>query len=302
MNILLTGGTGFIGGVLVERLVQRGDFVAIYTRDRSHFSSENIKYINSLDEISEEEYFECFINLAGESMAQGRWSDERKVVLVESRVGTTRDLLALAQRLGRPPAVVLSASAIGYYGHHGDEFLSEDAPPRDGFSHRLCQAWESEARRFEKLGCRVCRLRLGVVLGPILPGQGGGALAELTKTYRFGIGTWLGSGRQWLSWVHRDDVLAAMEFLLENGELSGAFNLTAPEPVTNKGFCMALRHHLRAVACLPVPAPVLRLAVGEMADELLLKGQRVVPRRLQEAGFEFRYNSLAEALPGLLAR
>ena len=297
MKLLLTGGTGFIGGVLVERLVQRGDSVVIYSRDRSHFSSENILYINDLDEIPEEEYFECFINLAGESLAQGRWSDERKAVLVESRVGTTRALVALAQRLQRPPGVVLSASAIGYYGHHGDEFLSEDAPPREGFSHRLCQAWEDEARRFEELGCRVCLIRLGVVLG-----TAGGALAELTKSYRFGIGTWLGDGGQWLSWVHRNDVLAAMEFLLENEELAGAFNLTAPEPVTNKGFCMALRHHLHAIACLPVPGLVLRLALGEMANELLLKGQRVVPRRLQEAGFQFRYNSLAEALPSLLAR
>jgi len=302
MNILLSGGTGFIGGALVERLVQRGDFGVIYTRGRSHFDSENIKYINSLDEIPEEEYFECFINLAGESMAQGRWSERRKAILVESRVGTTRELVALAQRLQRPPAVVLSASAIGYYGHHGDDFLSEDAPPQEGFSHRLCQAWESEARRFEQLGSRVCRLRLGVVLGPALPGGGGGALVELSKSFRFGIGTWLGGGGQWLSWVHRDDVLAAMEFLLENGELAGAFNLTAPEPVTNKGFCMALRHHLGAIVCLPVPGLVLRLALGEMADELLLKGQRVVPRRLQEAGFEFRYNSLTEALPNLLAR
>jgi uncharacterized protein (TIGR01777 family) len=223
-------------------------------------------------------------------------------VLLESRVGTTRALVALARRLRQPPAVLLSASAIGYYGHHGDEFLSENAPPQEGFSHRLCQAWENEARRFEELGSRVCRLRLGVVMGQIVPGAGAGALAELIKTYRFGIGTWLGSGRQWLSWVHRDDVLAAMEFLLENGELSGAFNLTAPEPVTNKGFCMALRHHFRAVACLPVPGLLLRLALGEMADELLLKGQRVVSRRLQEAGFEFRYNSLAEALLDLLAR
>jgi uncharacterized protein (TIGR01777 family) len=133
-------------------------------------------------------------------------------------------------------------------------------------------------------------------------GTAGGALAELTKTYRFGIGTWLGDGSQWLSWVHRDDVLAAVEFLLENEELAGAFNLTAPEPVTNKGFCMALRHHLHPIACLPVPGLLLRLALGEMANELLLKGQRVVPRRLQEAGFQFRYNSLAEALPSLLAR
>jgi uncharacterized protein (TIGR01777 family) len=294
MDILLTGGTGFIGAALVERLLQRGDSLVIYTRSRDHFDSDNIIYINSLDEIPEEQYFECFINLAGESMAQGRWSEARKAVLLESRLGTTRSLFELARRLRRPPPLVLSASAVGYYGHQGDECLSEDAAPCDGFAHRLCQAWEDEARRFESLGSRVCLLRLGVVLG--LPG---GALAELSRSFRFGIGSWLGHGGQWLSWVHREDVLRALEFLLEADHPSGAFNLTAPEAVTNKGFCMALRDQLGAFVCLPLPAPLARLALGEMADELLLHGQRVVPRRLQESGFKFRYNSLVEALPDL---
>jgi uncharacterized protein (TIGR01777 family) len=296
MNILLTGGTGFIGGALVDRLLARGDSVTIYTRSQGHFDQEKIKYINSLDDISSNQHFECFINLAGESMARGRWSDERKAELVSSRIDTTRALVELARRLERPPKVVLSASAIGYYGHQGDDRLAESAPAVDGFSQRLCQAWEDEAAQFRELGARLCLLRLGVVLA-----SQGGAMEELRKSVQFGVATWLGSGRQWLSWIHRDDVLRAMEFLLDEESLSGAFNLTAPEPVTNRDFSEALRGELGGWLSLPVPGLVMRLALGEMAEELLLNGQRVVPRRLQEAGFEFRYNTLAEALPRLLA-
>ncbi len=296
MNILLTGGTGFIGGALIEKLTQRGDEVLVYTRDSSHFDGGNIRYINNLNDIPEENYFECFINLAGESMAQGRWSEDRKAVLVDSRIGTTRALVELAGRLAQPPRMVLSASAIGFYGHQGDERLAEEAPPADGFAHRLCQAWEDEARRFADLGCRLCILRLGVVLA-----EAGGAMEELRKSVQFGVATWLGSGRQWLSWVHREDVIRAMDLLLDREDLQGVFNVTAPEPVTNRGFCEQLGQQRKAWLYLPVPGIALRMALGEMADELLLHGQRVVPRALQEAGFEFRYNTLAEALPKLLA-
>ncbi len=296
MNILLTGGTGFIGGALIEMLTGRGDTVVVYTRSSAHFDRENIKYINSLDDITSNETFECFINLAGESMAQGRWTDERKAELVASRVETTRALVELARRLERPPQVVLSTSAIGYYGHQGDEQLAENAPPEDGFAQRLCQALEDEAAAFAELGARLCILRLGVVLA-----EQGGAMEELRKSVQFGVATWLGSGKQWLSWVHRDDVIRAMEFLLDGEDLSGAFNLTAPEPATNREFTEAMRAELDAWLSLPVPGMVMRIVLGEMAAELLLKGQRVIPRRLQEAGFEFRYNTLAEALPKLLA-
>jgi uncharacterized protein (TIGR01777 family) len=297
MRILLTGGTGFIGGALIERLLQRGDSVLVYSRDRSHFGSDNIQYINDLSDISKNDYFECFINLAGENMSRGRWNEARKAELIGSRIDSTRAIFELAQRLQRPPRVLLSASAIGYYGHQGDQRLSEDAPPEEGFSHRLCQAWEQEASRFEGLATRVCRLRLGVVLA-----DQGGAMDELTRSFRFGLGCWLGSGSQWLSWIHRDDAIRAMEFLLDDSQVGGVYNLTAPEPVTNRQFCQALCQHLPVLLSVPVPGPILRLAVGEMADELLLNGQRVLPRRLQEAGFVFRYGTLAQALPDLLHR
>jgi len=297
MKILITGGTGFIGGALIDKLVLRGDQVVVYTRDPSHFDTGAVTYINSLDAIADTDDIDVFINLAGESMAGGRWDDARKAILVESRVDTTRALLALARRLRRPPRLLVSASAIGYYGHQGDDRLAESAPAVQGFSHRLCQAWEAEAWRFEDLGVRVCILRLGVVLA-----AEGGAMEELRKSVQFGVATWLGNGRQWLSWVHRDDVISAIDYLLDRDDLDGVFNLTAPEPVTNRGFCDELRQHLKAWIALPVPGFLIQLALGEMAQELLLHGQRVIPRRLQEAGFEFRYNTLAEALPSLLAR
>jgi hypothetical protein len=270
--------------------------VVIYTRQNDHFDTDQLRYVTSLGHIAADESFDAFVNLAGESIAAERWSEARKRALYDSRIETTRALYDLACRLDDPPALLLSASAIGYYGPQDDERLAESAPTHDSFSHRLCVAWEAEAKRFENLGVRVCILRLGVVLA-----ESGGAMEELRKSVMLGVATWMGSGRQWLSWVHRDDVIRAMEFLMEHVELRGNFNVTAPEPVTNRGFGEALRSHRFAVIALPIPGFVLRSAMGEMAQELLLTGQRVVPQRLQEAGFAFRYNTLAEALPALLA-
>jgi uncharacterized protein (TIGR01777 family) len=279
---------------LIERLCQQGASICVYTRDPSHFDTDSIRYLHKLEDIPGDARFDAFINLAGESLASGRWSRARKDELIESRIGTTRALVALARRLQHKPRVVLSASAIGIYGHQGDERLAEDAPQEDGFSHSLCRAWESEARGFESLGIRLCILRLGVVLA-----REGGAMAQLRRSVAFGVGTWLGSGRQWLSWVHREDVVAAVEFLLESEYCSGVYNITAPEPVTNRGLCDELSLRQQVFFKLPVPGFLLRAALGEMASELLLQGQRVVPRRLQEAGFEFRYETLREALPSL---
>lgn len=296
MNILLTGGTGFIGQALVPRLLARGDTVTIFTRNTGLAGDGNLRYVTDLDDIASSSTFDAFINLAGESIAGGRWTAARKQALVDSRVGTTQALLALAQRLDAPPATLLSASAIGYYGPQDDTPLDEQAGTVDCFSHRLCVAWEEAAARFESLGTRVCLMRLGVVLG-----RGGGAFEQLKRSVQFGVATWLGSGRQWLSWVHRDDVIRAIEFLLQHPTLSGPFNLTAPGAVTNRGFSEALAQHRRALIWLPVPAVVMRAAMGELADELLLTGQRVVPGRLEGAGFGFNYPDLAEALPTLLA-
>ncbi len=296
MHILVTGGTGFIGQPLVSALLGAGHTLVVLTRSADHDAKPGLRYVQDLSEIDGGEGFQAFINLAGEGIADKRWTESRKQELMDSRIDTTRALRALAGRLRNPPAVLLSASAVGYYGPQQDLVLPESAESVDSFSHRLCLAWESEAQAFVELGTRVCVMRLGVVLG-----KDGGAFDQLRKSVQFGVATYMGSGRQWLSWIHRDDVIGAVEFLLSASGLSGAVNLTAPEPVTNLGFSEALKAEQGGFIVLPIPGVLMRVALGEMAEELLLTGQRVIPQRLGEKGFVFRYPALADALPELLA-
>lgn len=288
MRVLVTGGSGFIGTALCAALRADNCEVVVLSR-RPRDSVPGLAWITSLDQIAPETRLDAVVNLAGASLAERRWSSAYKREIEDSRLGTTRSLLALFRRLQQPPAVLLSASAIGYYGHHGDEVLTEEGGVTPGYAQHLCAEWEALACQAPDV--RVCLLRLGVVLA-----AGGGALTRMAGSFRVGVASYLGSGRQWLSWVHRDDVVAAMRFLLQREDLSGPFNLTAPEPVTGREFAAGLRAHYRTWAMLPVPAPLLRLLLGEMAEELLLNGQRVVPAALQAAGFRFRYPSLAEGL------
>ncbi len=295
MHYLITGGTGFIGGALIDALVADGHRATVSTR-QSLADQPGCRYIADLGEIPADTRFDAVVNLAGASLAGSRWTRRYKQEIVASRLDTTRDVVALCRRLDQRPGVLLSASAIGYYGHHGDERLDEDSIGTPGFSRTLCLDWENAALEAVQLGIRVCLLRLGVVLD-----RDGGAMVEMARPFRFGVANWLGSGRQWLSWVHRQDVVAAIRFLQDREDLSGPFNITAPEPVTSRGFCDAMKKHRRTLVTAPVPATVMRLLVGEMADELLLNGQRVAPARLQAAGFEFQYPRLDGALADILA-
>lgn len=295
MRVLTTGGTGFIGAALTQALLDSGSEVTVLSRqvrdDRSR-----CRFIRSLDEIASNGQFDAVINLAGASLAAQRWTADYKREIFASRMDTTRQLLDLSARLDRPPAVLLSASAIGYYGHHGDECLTESSQVSPGFAQTLCSDWESLALQAQQFGVRVCLLRLGVVLD-----SDGGALREMAKSFRFGVASWLGSGLQWLSWVHRLDVIRAILFLLKRDDLQGPFNITSPEPVTGRDFARALQMHHRTFVRAGVPAPVMRLLVGEMAGELLLNGQRVLPERLLAAGFDFIYPELASALRRIYA-
>ncbi|MCB1701395.1 MAG: TIGR01777 family protein [Pseudomonadales bacterium] len=296
MNFLLTGGTGFIGSALVEAWCDANHCVTVLTR-RPRARRRNVWYVTSLDAIAADTRFDAVVNLAGASLAGARWTPAYKREIVSSRLNTTAAVVALLHRLEHPPATLLSASAIGYYGHHGDEPLDEDATPAPGFSHDLCQRWEAAALQAADGGTRVCLLRLGVVLD-----GGGGALQEMARPFRFGVANWVGDGRQWLSWVHRRDVIAAIGFLLQRPDLSGPFNVTAPNPVTAREFCGVMKRNKRTLVTAPVPAPVIRLLVGEMAQELLLHGQRVVPARLEAAGFDFSLPGLDAALAECFAR
>ena len=294
MHILLTGGTGFIGSTLCEQLHADGHRLTILTR-RPADGNPAYRNIGNLDEVATDERMDAIINLAGASLADRRWSETYKREIYSSRLDTTQRLLDLVRRLEHKPRTLLSASAIGFYGHHGDEVLDEGGICTPGFSQELCSQWEALAQSASAHGLRVCLLRLGVVFD-----RGGGAFARMALPFKFGMGNWLGDGRQWLSWVHRRDVIRAMLFLLERDDLAGPFNLTAPEPVTSRGFNDAVKRRKRVLLSAPMPAAIARLALGEVADELLLNGQRVVPRALTDAGFVFDFPDLDTALADLL--
>ena len=294
MNILVTGGTGFIGGHLVPFLQRGGHQLTILTRRPDKPGDPAIRALDTPDEIDAAEKIDAIINLAGAPIAR-RWTKAYRQTLVNSRVGTTDNLVALVARLGRKPELLISASAVGYYGAHDATPLDETATCHPGFTHALCAEWERSALRARDEGVRVCVARLGVVLG-----KDGGALARMLPAFRLGLGGKLGSGRQMFSWVHIEDVVRAFDFLLRNNRLNGAFNLGAPHAVSNGEFAKALGHALRRPACLPVPSFAVKLLFGEMGDSLLLKGQGVIPKRLRQAGFQFNHPVLKQALEAIL--
>jgi hypothetical protein len=252
------------------------------------------RLIASLAQIDDSEAFDWFINLAGEPLAKGRWNSERKARFLGSRLDMTNALLQLAARLERKPEVMISGSAIGHYGHQGDEELDEDAGFSDCFSHRLCKSWEDCALQARSLGIRVCLLRIGIVLG-----RSGGPLAELRRPFDWSLAVQLGHGRQWMSWLHLDDMLRIIVFAANERGLEGPINATAPLPVTNAQFAALFGRIKGTLAHVRLPAFALRLLAGEMAEEILLTGQRVVPRRLLGQGYRFVYSDLQSALEDL---
>jgi hypothetical protein len=293
MHLLITGGTGFIGSALIPDLIADGHQVTVLSRS-THGNSASCRFVRALNEVPGEVPVDAVINLAGASLAGKRWNSTYKRELVTSRTETTRNLVDYLTQRQQRPAVLLSASAIGIYGHQGDRPLNEGTAVGSSFAADLCRQWEDEAVRAAEQGIRTCIMRFGVVLD-----ADGGALTDMARSFRMGIASWPGSGDQYFSWVHRADVVAAMRFLLQGEELRGVFNVTAPAPVTHRQFCEAMRAHFRTLPGMPVPATVLRLLLGEMADELLLNGQRVIPNALTEAGFNFRYPHVESALAAI---
>ncbi len=290
MNILITGGTGFIGSALSRDLRDAGQSVVVTTRrqtDSSEMLTWNPPELIPPDIISN---FDAVVNLAGESIASGRWTMARKARLVSSRIDTTRALVQSMKDAGPGPEVLLSASAIGYYGPHGAEYVTEKTPPAQDFLADLCKAWETEALKAEEAGARVVLIRTGVVLG-----EGGGALAQMMIPFKLFIGGHIGSGEQWLSWIHMDDEVGIIRHALENGSVSGPVNMTAPDPVTNKEFSSALGKALGRPSWLPVPGFVLKIALGELG-QIALTGQRVIPEKALETGYEFKYPEVNGAL------
>jgi uncharacterized protein (TIGR01777 family) len=289
MKVLLTGGTGFIGSRLRPALAAAGHQVRIVSRGPGadfDWGPESIR--RGVRET------EAIVHLAGEGIADRRWTEARKRALVESRVHTTRLLAEAAAE--RKPRCFLSASAVGYYGPSETVGLTEDAPPGDDFLARICVAWESSASPARDAGVRVVTTRFGVVLHPE-----GGALAKMLPPFRMFVGGPVGSGEQWVSWIHLSDLVALVLFLLAKEDASGPFNAVAPHPVRMRDFARAIGHALHRPSLVPVPAFVPRLLLGEGAD-VLLTGQHVVPRRATEAGFRFSFPEIEPALREMLAR
>lgn len=296
VNILITGATGLIGSALVVKLHNAGHHLTLVSRapekHRQRFPAD-IAWLSSLASLAQLDDFTAVINLAGEPIADKRWSKAQKQRLCQSRWQITEQLVALIRASQTPPEVLISGSAVGYYGDQGDRWVTEQTAPQDGFTHRLCQEWETIARQAEIGTTRVCLLRTGVVLAPH-----GGILGKMRLPFRLGLGGPLGNGRQYLPWIHIDDMLAAIVWLLDR-PISGPFNLVAPQPVSQRLFATQLAACLHRPARLRTPALMIRGLMGESAA-LVLEGQRALPDKLTNSGFVFRWPALPEALADVI--
>ena len=295
MDILITGGTGFIGSSLCSALLQDGHSLHLLTRSpEQYINSEQQHYISALDQLDDDLVIDAVINLAGEPLNSGRWTEQLKQQFIDSRVQTTQALVSWMQSQPVPPVVMISGSAIGWYGHQEDKPLTETDTFAPGFSHDLCEAWEQAAEAASALSVRVCQLRIGIVLE-----ADGGPLKEMLPPFKLGLGGPMGSGNQFWSWIHRDDLVRAIQYCLHDTVLSGPINATAPNPLRQKDFAKQLGQALNRPAIMPMPGWVAGLALGEFATEVLLQGQCVQPQKLLDVGFEFHYPTLDLALQAM---
>ncbi len=294
MNILITGGTGFIGSALCSRLLDAQHHLVVLSRHPEKIKSP-VQGIGSLDNLTDDIVFDAVINLAGEPIVDKRWSDRQKQRILSSRLDTTKALIAYFARIDRKPDVFISGSAIGYYGTgKTNEPIDETGSGDDSFSSQICREWETIALEAEPLGIRTCLLRTGIVLGK------GGALGKMLGPFKLGGGGKIGQGTQWMSWIHINDLIGIILYCLEQGEVQGPVNGTAPNPVTNQQFTKALGKVLNRPTFFSMPAAAIKLAMGQMGEELLLTGKRILPKKIQDAGYTFLYENLKEALADVI--
>lgn len=301
MNILITGASGLIGRNLQP--VLKNDGHQIYRLSRSAPQTDHDVQWDAYAGFTDEEFeklrgIEAVVHLAGENVAGGSWTEERKKRIRKSRVEGTRTLVDALARLEDPPKIFIGASAIGYYGSRGDEILTEESEPGEGFLADVSREWENESLQAEKrFGARVVLLRIGVVLS-----EEGGALEKMLTPFKFGIGGTVGSGEQWMSWIALDDLVRIIKYALEKADLYGPVNAVAPNPAQNEQFTDTLGEVLHRPTIIPVPAFGVKLLFGEMGEKLLLEGARVLPQKLLETGFEFDFPKLEPALEHILNR
>ncbi len=294
MKILITGASGLIGKALHTSFEEKGYEMLLGSRsepkDDGHirwnmdtgFADEDLPGIEGMDAV---------IHLAGENVSGLRWTEEKKKAIRDSRVFGTRTIIEAFARLEKKPKVFITGSAIGFYGDRGDDEMTETSSAGQTFLAEVCREWEAESRRAEDMGIRTVLLRTGIVLS-----KDGGALATMLTPFKLGVGGVVGSGKQWMSWVSLDDVIAIINFALDNESLRGAVNVVAPNPVTNEEFTKTLGSVLYRPTFFPLPEFAVNLVFGEMGDALLLDSTRVIPKRLNDAGFEFKYTQLKAAL------
>lgn len=298
-SLLVTGGTGFVGQRLIAVLTAAGHEVTVLTRDarkaRQVLPDELVRLVTDLEHIDRDQAFDAIVNLAGEPISDGLWTQARRDRIVRSRLAVTRQVVRLIGRLDHKP-VLVSGSAIGWYGLRGDEPLDETSGAKPCFSHEVCAVWEEEAMKAHALGARVILLRTGLVLD-----RDGGMLQRLLLPFRLGFGGRFGDGRHWMSWIHRDDLIGLILHTIAGSGMHGPVNGTAPNPVTNRQFTRVLGAALHRPAVLPVPAWPLKVLLGDFAQELLLSGQRVLPTGALENSFPFKFPTLEDALDDILS-
>ena len=309
MKILIAGSSGLVGTALGSALARAGHTVCRLVRPQSAAGEGaregfTVAWNPATGELGGAPFADAqgkgvgadaVVNLAGASIADGRWTKQRKAVLRASRIDTTRALVGALAKMNARPSVLVSASAIGLYGDRGDDVLTEESRPGADFLAGLTQEWEAEALKAEALGIRVVLARFGIILA-----REGGALPKMMLPFKFGAGGKLGSGRQWMSWVTLEDVVGILRFAIENASIRGAVNIVSPQPLQNADFTRVLAKAMHRPALFPAPAFALRLALGEMADALLLASQRVVPQKLQQLGYSFLFPELSSALNHVL--
>lgn len=293
MKIMITGGTGFLGRTLTDTLLQQGHDITIFGRSINKIHAlfgDAVTALTDLQQLSGGPGHDVIVNLAGAPIFDRRWSKSRKKLLRDSRIDLTRQLVDIIALLPHKPHTLISGSAIGYYGDQGGTVLTEQSPTVSDFSQQLCADWEQEALQAKQYGIRVCLIRTGLVLG-----AKGGMLQRMLPPFKLGLGGRIGNGRQWMSWIHIQDWVAIVDKMINDTALNGPYNATAPNPVTNSEFSDTLAGVLKKPACLPLPSFVLKPLLGEMS-ELVLGSQRVMPERLMQLGFQFRYTELEPAL------
>lgn len=291
-TILVTGGSGFIGRNLCKRLVDKLEQLIVLSRnpvEAAKVLPNSVKIISDLTQINQP--VDILVNLAGEPIADKRWSEKRKAAISQSRIYNTQLLFEHFKASDTSPSVVISGSAVGYYGGGlaNNQSVTENGAVEPNFSSKLCADWENAAQLFDQLGSRVCLLRTGIVLGEQ------GALSKLLPAFRLGLGGPIATGKQWMPWIHIEDMVEIIIYAIQN-DIDGPINCTAPQPVTNREFAKTLGKVLKRPAIAPMPAAMVKLLFGQMGDELMVQGQSVIPQKLQQKGFQFKYSQLESAL------